>query len=70
MSMKSERRKYLKQKVKNYLEESGIPKTLFCRRLGISTYHLYAWLRGERNFSDELKVKIEKYLDEYSTHSV
>lgn len=29
----------LREKVTAYLDESGIPKTVFCRRLGISTNH-------------------------------
>ena len=56
----------MKEKVKNYLLESGIPKTTFCRRLGISTNHLYAWLKGERNISMELHNKLRDYLDKYS----
>ena len=63
---RSERRKYLRERVKNYLTESAIPKTIFCKRLGISTNHLYAWLKGERNISDELSNKIKAYLDKYA----
>lgn len=56
----------LREKVKVYLEESGIPKTTFCRRLGISTNHLYQWLNRGRNISDELRFKIMDYLKKYS----
>ena len=61
-----ERRKHLKERVKKYLLESGCPKTTLCKRLGISTNHLYAWFKGERNISDELRNKIRDYLDKYS----
>lgn len=56
----------MKERVKKYLSESACPKTILCKRLGISTNHLYAWLKGERNISDELSNKIRDYLDKYS----
>ncbi len=56
----------LREKVTDYLDESGIPKTVFCRRLGISTNHLYRWLNHGENISDELRFKIMDYLKKYS----
>ena len=56
----------LRERVTAYLDESGIPKTVFCRRLGISTNHLYQWLNHDRNISDELSFKISDYLKKYS----
>lgn len=56
----------LKEKVLSYFEESGIPKTVFCRRIGISTHHLYEWLKGGRNISDALSVKISNYIEAHS----
>lgn len=55
----------LKQRVQAYLEDSAIPKTVFCKRLNISTVHLYGWLKGEREISDELSERIGIYLDKY-----
>lgn len=55
----------LKQKVKDYLEFSGISKSLFCRRINVSTQHLYTWLRGQNSISLELETRISKYLDKY-----
>lgn len=57
----------LKQKVKDYLEVSGISKCLFCRRIGISTNHLYGWLKGKHDISDDLANRIQEYLDKQST---
>ena len=57
----------LKEKVRKYIEMSGISKTLFCRRIGISTNHLYGWLKGNREISDELADRIQNYLDKQAT---
>ena len=57
----------LKEKVKTFLEMSGTPKTVFCQRVGVSPMHFYAWLRGERNLSDELAGKIEHYINAYAS---
>lgn len=55
----------LKEQVKEYLEESGITKTLFCKRLDITTQHLNEWLKGNRSISDSLAGRIREYLDQY-----
>ena len=55
----------LKQRVKNYIEDSGIPRTTFCKRINISTGYLYKWLHNERTFSDEIVERIEAYLNKY-----
>ena len=56
----------MKERVERYLADSCIQKTIFCRKIGISTSHLYAWLKGERNISGELHNKINDYLNKYS----
>lgn len=55
----------LKQRVQNYIEDSGIPRTTFCKRINISTGYLYKWLHNERTFSDEIVERIEAYLNKY-----
>lgn len=55
----------LKQRVKNYIEDSGIPRTTFCKRIYISTVYLYKWLHNERTFSDEVVERVETYLKKY-----
>ena len=55
----------LKQRVQNYIEDSGIPRTTFCKRINISTDYLYKWLHNERTFSDEIVERIETYLNKY-----
>lgn len=55
----------LQDKVRDYLEKSGIPKTTLCKRLDISVTHLHKWLSGERNISDKLSADIQSYLDKY-----
>lgn len=55
----------LKQRVQNYIEDSGIRRTTFCKRINISTVYLYKWLHDERTFSDEVVERIEAYLNRY-----
>ena len=55
----------LKQRVQNYIEDSGIPRTTFCRRVNISTVYLYKWLHDERTFSDEVADRVTEYLIRY-----
>lgn len=55
----------LREEVKDYLEESGISKTLFCKRLDFTTQHLNQWLKGNCNISDSLARRIKEYLDKY-----
>ena len=55
----------LKQRVQNYIADSGIPRTTFCKRINISTVYLYKWLHDERTFSDEVVERIETYLNKY-----
>lgn len=54
----------LREQVADYLSTSGISKSLFCRRLGISTQHLYHYLKGGE-ISDDLEERIRTYLDKY-----
>ena len=55
----------LKERVKDYIAFSGISRAELCRRLHISTQHLYAWFKNERDISDELENRIRNYLDKY-----
>lgn len=55
----------LKQRIKNYLEESGIPKTVFCRRLNISVSTIYRYLNGTMEISGRLEQSIRDYLDKF-----
>ena len=55
----------LREHVKMFLKVSGMPKTKFCQNVGISTNHLYGWLKKEREFSDELVQRIETYISNY-----
>lgn len=49
-------------RINRYLYESGIPKTRFCRKIGISTQYLYKLLTGERRFSDKITAVFDEYL--------
>lgn len=55
----------LKERVEKYLEKSGIPKTLLCRRLKISTMTLYNLLNDTANISENLENRIKEYLDKF-----
>lgn len=56
----------LKERVKKYLNETGVPRTVFCKKIGISTGYLYKWLHDERSISEILEVTIDTYLSKYN----
>lgn len=55
----------LKEKIKKFLEWSGMPKTVFCRRINISPSALYRYLKGDLYLSEETEQKIYDYLGQF-----
>ena len=56
----------LKDRVKRYIEITGIPKSVFCKRLGFTVQSLYLWLKDERRFSLETEERIKNYLAQFN----
>lgn len=54
----------LRNRVKNFLEDTGATIMAFCKRINISHTYFYKWIRGQLEFSDNVKERIVKYLDE------
>lgn len=48
-----------------FLEELGIPVTVFCKKVELSTPSFYKWRNGELNLSDATLERIDGYLSKY-----
>lgn len=48
-----------------FLEELGIPVTVFCKKVALSTPSFYKWRNGELNLSDATLERIDSYLSKY-----
>lgn len=55
----------LKSKVQKFLEISEIPKSKFCKNIGISESSLYFWLKDQRDFTAKTEERIADYLQNY-----
>lgn len=49
----------------NFINEFGIPVTVFCRKVNISTKAFYDWQKGKLNLSSQTLERIETYIDKY-----
>ena len=49
-----------------FLEEFGIPVTVFCKKVELSTPSFYKWRNGELNLSDATLERIDTYLAKYN----
>ncbi len=56
----------LKQRCLNLLSALDLPKTRFCRKIGISTQALNAWLRDDLKLSDATVQRIDEFLKKYN----
>lgn len=50
----------------NFIDEFGIPITVFCRKISISTKAFYDWKNGKLNLSDNTLTRIDNYLKTYN----
>jgi len=55
----------MKARILRFLNELQLPKTRFCRGIGISTQALNAWLRDDLNLSENTLKRIDDYLRRY-----
>lgn len=55
----------LRERVKRFIEEFGMPITVFSQKVSISPASYHKWIRGAFEFSEERAEKISKYLEKY-----
>lgn len=55
----------MKTRIERFLSELGLPKTRFCKGVGISTQALNAWIRGNLKLADSTLTRIDNYLRRY-----
>ena len=55
----------LKNRIERYLEDSGLPKTVFCRKIGITPNHLRYCMIGEKNLGEATAERIDSYLKKW-----
>jgi predicted transcriptional regulator len=48
-----------------FIAELGIPITVFCRKINISTQSFYDWKSGKLNLSANTLKRIENYIGKY-----
>lgn len=56
----------LKNRVKNFLAELGVPATKFCKNVNISYFSYQHWIRNMQKFSKETEKRISDYLEQYN----
>lgn len=52
-------------RIKRFLDESGINKTVFCRLAGISASMLHYYLNNEREISKAMEARLNGWIDGY-----
>lgn len=55
-----------KAKIFEIVKESGIPTTIFCKKIGLSTTAFYRWLKDDLKLSDEKEQAIRMYASKLS----
>ncbi len=55
----------LSEKVKQFIDEMGMSKTMFCKKVNISYTTLYNWLKGTTNLSEETQERIANFIGKY-----
>lgn len=55
----------LKIRCKNILSEIGIPVTVFCRKIGISTASYYRWQNDDLRLAEETEKRIKSFIEKF-----
>ncbi len=55
----------LKEKIKSFLEVTGMPQTHFCKKAGISNGFLWYLLNEKKKASEETERRILEFMKEY-----
>lgn len=56
----------LKQRVKNFIDETGLPLTRFAVRMDLSRDAINKWLHDEMNLKESNLEKIDKWLKSFN----
>ena len=56
----------LKNRVKKFLDELGLPLTRFAQKTGLTVFSYYKWFNGELKFSDETEQRIDNFLKSFN----
>lgn len=54
----------LREKVKNFLNDTGTTVISFCKKIDISPTYYYKWINNNVEFSDQLVSRIMTFLNE------
>lgn len=54
----------LREKVSCFLEDTGATVTNFCKKTNISPTYFYKWMKRDIEFSDTIKSRIVKFLED------
>lgn len=55
----------LSERCKHFIEEVGVPVTVMCRKVNLSTRSLYYWFNGKLRLSDAALQRIDEYLKQF-----
>lgn len=56
----------LRARVQRFFEDSGVNKTAFMKKVGISRSTLYNWLKGDITISVNIQNRIDHYLEQFN----
>ena len=55
----------LKERLQKFLHEVGVPVTVVCRKINLSTRAIYYWKNGQLNLSEPVMQRLDGYLSHY-----
>ena len=56
----------LKERIKRYLDATGVPMTQFCKRLNLCTASIYRYFKDDLRLSAETENRIKDYLKQFN----
>jgi len=58
--------KELIERTEKFIADLDLPKTIFCRHIGITPQYLRMWMNGERRLSDSKRSRIDEFLTKFA----
>ncbi len=53
-------------RIQRFLDELGVPVSVFCRKTKVCPSAYYAWRKGQLDLSSVAKRRIDEYLTKYN----
>lgn len=53
------------ERLQKFLHEVGVPVTVVCHKINLSTRALYYWKNGQLNLSETVMQRLDGYLSQY-----